>query len=136
MNGPAHAGDDANDAARSSCASHERVTVWQQPPRAKATPPLGATLMPRKARRDQRCDAVTRYLVRICLQDCRNEESDLTKLENSAAGLLLPQQRKPYSIQDDVKVLELVDERHAPLFQGVVYHGIARRAGKEDHPVL
>ncbi len=52
------------------------------------------------------------------------------------SGLLLPQQRKPYSIQDDVKVLEFVDDRHAPLFQRSMQHGIARRTGKEDHTVL
>ena len=92
--------------------------------------------MPRTDRRDQRCGAVTRYRECICLQDCRNEESDLTKLENSPAGLLFPQQRKLYSIQDDVKVLQLVDQRHPTLFQGVVHHGITRCTGKEDHAAL
>lgn len=80
--------------------------------------------------------AVTRCLGRIWLQDCRNEERDLTKLADSPAGLLLPQQRKPYRIQDDVKVLEFVDERHATLLQGVVHHRVASRTGKEDHAVL
>lgn len=98
--------------------------------------PVGATLMPGTDRRDQRCDAVTRYRECICLQDCRNEERDLTKLENSPADLLLPQQRKLYGIQDYLKVLQLVDEGHATLFQGLVHHGIVRGTGKEDHAVL
>lgn len=42
--------------------------------------------MPGMDRRDQRCDAVTRYRECICLQDCRNEERDLTKLENLPAA--------------------------------------------------
>ena len=80
-------------------------------------------------------EAVTRDLERICLQDCGNRRGGLTKVEDSPAGLL-PQQRKLYRIQDDVKVLQLAYERHAPLLQGVVHHRIPCRTGKEDHTVL
>jgi hypothetical protein len=48
---------------------------------------------------------------------------------------LLPQKRKPHCIHHDLQVLQLVDERHAPLLQRIVYHGVSGRAGEKDDPV-
>jgi len=85
--------------------------------------------MPRTDRRNQRqgrCNPIPRAYLPTGLWE-RGEGS--YKVGELPAGLLFPQQRKLYGIQDDVKVLQLVDQRHATLFQGVVHHGITRRSG-------
>lgn len=98
--------------------------------------PVGATLMPCTDPRDQRWDAITRYRECVCLQDCRNEERILQNWRTWQPAFHRPQQRKLHGIQDYLKIVQLVDEGHATLFQGPVHHGIARGTGKEDHAVL
>ena len=39
--------------------------------------------MPRSSAGVSAAEAVTQYLERICLQDCRNEQRDLTKVEDA-----------------------------------------------------
>ena len=134
MNGPAHPGmmptmqlDPPAPLTSGSRSRNSRLVKECGPP--------GATPMPRGSRWDGPEEGITQCLDSSWLQDCRNGESNLTKLQDRRTGLL-PQQRKPHGIQDDVKVLQLVDERHSPLLQGVVHHGIACGTGKEDHTVL
>lgn len=84
--------------------------------------------MPRGSRGDRPAGAVTRYRDVSWLQDCRSGRAILQSCRIGGAALL-PQQCEPDGIQDDVEVLKLVDERHPPLLQGIVHHGIAGGAG-------
>jgi hypothetical protein len=53
----------------------------------------------------------------------------------TAAALCAAKQDQPDRVEHDLQILQLVDERNAPVFQRAVDDGIARGTGQEYHPI-